>query len=319
MQAMAQQQPFPIICGFIVESVSSPSTLEVPPITSAPPPLPPLCTDAPPADSGSDPTHVIFKKGGLCRSASCRYCDNTRILTITVEKDVTTIPAGAFWGCTSLTRIDWGDSKVTSVGAYAFQETAFTSLSLPLSLINIEVGSFSSCKYLRSVNFPPSISRISRGAFQATGIKHVVLDGAVEEIGDYAFIHCDELETVEVTAEGVATKIGKGAFAYCSNLRKVTLKCRLSEVGEFAFSDCKNLDEVVWPGVAEGAKIGDKIFQLCVKLHDLAASESQDDILEFLSSKKNKLKELGPTKRGNVDNNNVHDEEGRVKKRSKPL
>ena len=50
-----------------------------------------------------------------------------------------------------------------------------------------------------------------RGSFQATGVKHVKLEGEIKEIGDYAFIHCDELETVEVTTEeGVMTKIGKG-------------------------------------------------------------------------------------------------------------
>ncbi|GMI17652.1 hypothetical protein TrLO_g10528 [Triparma laevis f. longispina] len=291
----------PLLCGFIDSRAAAPAASEdkkvvAPSKLIAPPPLEENCIDAPPED-GVDQTHITFKQGGLCRSASCRYCDNTKILKITVESNVTSMPAGAFWGCTSLNSIDWGDSKVTTVGAYAFQETAFTDLILPSSLTKIEVGAFSSCKYLKSILFPPSLEKILRGSFQATGVKHVKLEGEIKEIGDYAFIHCNELETVEVTTEeGVMTKIGKGAFAYCKNLRSVTLNCRLSSVGEFAFSDCKNLEDVVWPKACGGGveiDVGDKIFQTCDKLHEKAGGSSkQKDILAYLS-------------KGNNNNNNV--------------
>ena len=60
------------------------------------------------------------------------------------------------------------------------------------------------------------------------------------------------------------TKIGKYAFAYCTNLVSVALPVTLKEFGQYAFLDCANLPTVAIPdGVT---KIDNYAFSNCRKL-----------------------------------------------------
>ena len=99
-----------------------------------------------------------------------------------------------------------------------------------------------------------STTHIRPNAFYGcTSLKEVHLPYSVKEIGDRAFFECSNL--TEVTAKGT-TRIGMGAFAYCSKLAKTKLtlgsatrsgndECLNIEAA--AFESCTSLEEIILP------------------------------------------------------------------------
>ena len=101
------------------------------------------------------------------------------------------------------------------------------------------------------------------------------LDGyAVTAIGDYVFFSLDALTKVTVP-EGV-TKIGMGAFFYCTAMAELALPATLTEIGEQAFSGCKALTALTLP---EGLQtIGYGAFSACYALSQVSVPASVTDI-----------------------------------------
>lgn len=72
----------------------------------------------------------------------------------------------------------------------------------------------------------------------------MVIPQSVTVIGEYAFAHCTNLQTVQIPDR--VTEIGESAFGYCANLRKIALP-GIQKISSRAFFRCKNLAEVVMP------------------------------------------------------------------------
>ena len=102
------------------------------------------------------------------------------------------------------------------------------------------------------------------GAFYGYDIKSVTIGSGVEEIGEYSFQNCLELESV--TVQGTNLKSIKDyAFAGCNNLTEFTISSssRLSSIGVSAFYDT-NLFEMTIPVYVKS--IGDNAFYSCENL-----------------------------------------------------
>lgn len=127
---------------------------------------------------------------------------------------LTDIGEYAFSGCFGITSIDIPNT-VTSIGAYAFDNTGLTSVAIPSSVVGIYEYAFSNCPQLSSVDFS-----------NATNLQF---------IGEGAFYYSN-LETVEIP-ESVVT-IGESAFAYCTNLQLAVIPSSVEYVGSYAFSRC---------------------------------------------------------------------------------
>lgn len=114
----------------------------------------------------------------------------------------------------------------------------------------------------------------------------------VNEIGDYAFLGCSNLE--EVSLPVTVQKIGEGtfreckmlkkaeiptltvvpsyAFAWCTRLRQVMLGKLLTEIKSHAFAYCRTLDHIKLPmGLV---KIGSNAFSFCSVLRFVALPPS---------------------------------------------
>jgi hypothetical protein len=75
----------------------------------------------------------------------------SEIGSVTIPSTVTSINAGAFYGCEFLNRISLPPS-ITRIGDSAFSECeSLTSLTIPSSVTDIGNGAFSNCKFLKSV------------------------------------------------------------------------------------------------------------------------------------------------------------------------
>ncbi|MBO5896743.1 MAG: leucine-rich repeat domain-containing protein, partial [Clostridia bacterium] len=146
------------------------------------------------------------------------------IKKVVLEAGVTTIPSGAFYGCTNLTSIDTtkADNDLITIGSSAF------------------VG----CYSLKAFSTSAWLDVIGAGAFQGSGVE--VIDIAfVNELPDAAFYNCDSLKQVYIG--GGLIEVGKNVFKGCDNLEYVWFGNGVYNIGNAMFEDCGKLAEIVFP------------------------------------------------------------------------
>ena len=141
---------------------------------------------------------VEFEEGSVCKS----------------------IGNSAFYYCTSLTSVTFGNN-VTSIGYYAFYNcTSLTSITIPDSVTSIGDYAFDNCTSLTSVTIPNSITSIGKYAFyNCTSLTSIIIPDSVTSIGNYAFKNCNSLTSV--TIPDSVTSIGDEAFSYCYSLEEI--------------------------------------------------------------------------------------------------
>ncbi len=85
-------------------------------------------------------------------------------------------------------------SKVTSIGARAFEGSSVTSVTIPDGVAKIGQMAFSDCALLTSVTLPSTLTSIGDCAFDGCAkLKSITIPSSVVSIGDDAFDGCDEL------------------------------------------------------------------------------------------------------------------------------
>ena len=81
-------------------------------------------------------------------------------------------------------------------------------------------------------------------------IQSVVIEEGVVNIGDCAFMYCENITSVSIP--GSVASIGEGAFQQCSSLAAVTLPDQLTVLAAGTFCACSSLTSIVIPaGVTE--------------------------------------------------------------------
>ena len=105
-------------------------------------------------------------------------------------------------------------------------------------------------------------------------ILNVVIGDGVTYIGDYAFIHCENMIQVQLP-EGL-TEVGNNAFQFCYSLVSLDLPSSLTHFGYEAFSYCTGLTEVEIPEGTTG--IGGYTFGNCDSLTSVTLPESLKQI-----------------------------------------
>ena len=85
---------------------------------------------------------------------------------------------------------------VTVIGANAFCYEDITSVTIPDTVVSLDVDAFDSCYQLKSVNLPNGLVEIGDGAFQCCkALESITIPASVVTIG-YAFRSCESLENV---------------------------------------------------------------------------------------------------------------------------
>ena len=126
------------------------------------------------------------------------------------------IGSGAFYGCRSLTSVNF--PVATSIGTSAFLScSGLTTVNFPKATF-IGSSAFYYCISLTSVNFP-----------------------AVTSIGNDVFRTCYNLTSVNFPA---VTSIGETAFRGCYSLTSVSFPA-VASIGGFAFYDCNSLTTAI--------------------------------------------------------------------------
>ena len=152
--------------------------------------------------------------------------------------DLSVVYEEAFYGCTSLKKVDLSNVKT----------------------ITLARDAFANCASLEEVIDMPSIGTMNDRAFVNTALKALDLTG-LHMSGKNVFQDCNQITSIQT---GRFTAIGDSMFAGCTSLTG-TIVIQTPKVGNNAFANCINLTGVRFTSNGAGFQIdiGDSAFENC--------------------------------------------------------
>lgn len=133
---------------------------------------------------------------------------------LVIEEGVTKIPEG-FFKSGRFNSIVLPDSLI-EIGENAFKFSEVENICIPIGVEIIGDGAFWDCQFTE-LRLPGTIKKIGQRAFYGcTGLHRVYFEDGIEEIGDYIFDDCMNLQ--EVRLPSTLKRIAKNAFYCCHKL-----------------------------------------------------------------------------------------------------
>jgi hypothetical protein len=152
-----------------------------------------------------------------------------------------------------------------SIGDHAFWETGITRAVFQGNVTAIGGRAFSDCAFLEVVDFGGSqLQSIGDRAFANTAIKEITLPEGIEarKFGEYVFLRCASLETVNLPAD--MTVIPFGTFDGTTSLKNINLD-KIISIGVFAFQE-SGISSVNLPAIKS---LGEGAFRVCDNLRSV--------------------------------------------------
>lgn len=167
------------------------------------------------------------------------------ITKATLEEGIQGVDTGAFLDCYLLDSVIICPT-LTSIGDYAFCNTALEEAKLPDSVESIGFKAFH-CK-LKQIDLGKGVKEIGDFAFSASLLEEIVLPESLTKINPSTFYLCKYLQRVEIPDS--VTEIGENAFSLCPSLKEITLPPYVTKINELAFNACPSLERVIFLGNA---------------------------------------------------------------------
>ena len=226
------------------------------------------------------------------------YCfNNSGLMSVQLNNQITKIPEGLFNGCKKLTDITI-PGKVKTIGVNAFGGSMLTSVTIPESVTEIGASAFNSCWKLNTVTMGNGVRKIGKEAFlDCNKLTTVRISSNLEEIGENAFgsidfyddgsdgFYCEVPWMQSQPVENGVIYIGMVAYRYVtgntinimegtvsladwfgrnsSNITSITLPSTLRILGTLSLSNA-SISSIELPESLE--KIGSSAFARCHKL-----------------------------------------------------
>ena len=213
---------------------------------------------------------LVYEDSGKTKLLAC---PSSREGTVVIPNSVTSIGAGVFYDCSSLTSVTIPDS-VTSIGDSAFCGCSnLTSITIPGDIVSIGDEAFFCCSSLKKVYSASLVSWLEI-VFFGSGSNPCCYGAELYFNG--------EIANDIVLPDGI-TNINSRAFQGCSSLTSVTIPNSVKNIGFCAFSDCSSLTSITIPNSA--TSIDSLAFYKCSSLNDVfilnpdsLTEESEKDI-----------------------------------------
>ena len=232
------------------------------------------------------------------------FCRCWSLQSIIIPNSVKSIGDYAFSSCTSLQSIVI-PSSVKSIGEEAFSGCkSLQSIVIPNSVKSIGEKAFSGCESLQSIVIPNSVKSIGEEAFEGclkltsiivepynetydsrsncnaiiekktnklvAGCSATIIPNSVKSIGDYAFRHCESLQSIVIPNS--VTSIGERAFYDCESLQSIIISNSMTTIGEGTFCGCWSLQSIIIPNSVKN--IGKNAFYQCTSLQSIIISNN---------------------------------------------
>lgn len=204
------------------------------------------------------------------------FDDCTSLTLLDIPANVESIGNVAFYGCTSLTSVRIGNGvKIIGVGAFADCES-LTSVEIGDGVKSIGGNAFADCESLTSIYIPGSVTNIGYRAFNwCPDLENITVDKKNpyydSREGCNAVIKTAMNELVVGCKNSFipssVTGIGEYAFVGCTSLTSIDIPANVEIIGEYAFNDCTSLTTVV---IGSGVKsIEADVFSYCLSLESV--------------------------------------------------
>jgi len=206
-----------------------------------------------PAFEPADVEHLVVpsKLDGYTVSSigSLAFVRCLRLKSVVIPEGVRCLGVQAFCGCRALENVklpftlDIIDRKV-------FEKCE--------SLECIDIGE---CPYFTGCSF--NCSNLARVSVAKTSHEYVDVNGCLLSSSRRELVFFPRTARSMYLLPTSVEEIGEGAFICCNNLKKVTIRGKVKKVGALAFASCRNLESVEFLGVSE---IEDRVFANCPNL-----------------------------------------------------
>lgn len=179
--------------------------------------------------------------------------------SVVIKGSTSRIGTGAFCANNSLKKVTLPNS-VKSIGDYAFSNTKISTFRIPTSLSSMSRNALEGCKKIKAFEGTTSPRfKVEDGVLYKKDMKELVLYPAkksdkkfvvpdsVEQVGNYAFVHANNLRKIEF---GTGFRRFKGSYGIseCDNLKSVVFNClKISSSTWYGIRDCQKLAVVVGP------------------------------------------------------------------------
>ena len=184
---------------------------------------------------------------------------NSTIQSVTLPKNISTLPKYLFSNCKNLTHVDIPKSVKNLPKGLFYNCTALKSITFSNDITYIPDNFVNRCSELQTFDIPATVKRIGSNAFSyCSQLTAIDLKEGLTYIGEYAFNQCTNLTTVELPS--TVDSICKNAF-YNNTYISLSFPERLQYIGDHAFYNCKNLSFETLPGTLKN--IGQYAFYGC--------------------------------------------------------
>ena len=190
------------------------------------------------------------------------FRDCTKLISVTLSANMTSLNRFNFFGCTSLQEIlvDKGSTAFKSMNGVLFSADGKELVYYPMA------------KEVTEYTIPNGVEKIGGYAFfhyrknataydYADKLTKIIFSSSVKEIGEYAFNYCANLENIEFSVDGQLETIGNYAFANITALKSISVPESVKTIGNNVFQNDKNLKEVVFDADGLLTEIGNSAFQ----------------------------------------------------------
>ena len=198
---------------------------------------------------------------GLIQLGNMDNCSSLKSLVI--PEGVTEV--GSFYDCTQLESVTLPSELAGWLPNFKGCSN-LKSITIPDNITGINRQNFSGCNSLKTVNISASskLEEIKEEAFQRTPVTEIHLPESVKKLGRYAFAYCTQLTHVTLPKNNTAFQIDLFAFMNCPALESINLPTSLTSIPQDAFSGCTSLKEVTLPGAL--TELGHQAFKGCTQL-----------------------------------------------------
>lgn len=154
---------------------------------------------------------------------------------------------------------------------YAFaHKSNIKSITLPSSIVKVDVRAFYSCTSLNEVVLPDIITVIEDQAFYCCLLlKYINMPASLQRIGDFSF---SKTSICNLNLPISLISVGNYCFQYCNLLSAVVINSSMKDWEISIFSHCENLESVDFAG--SPYILPESIFEYCLSLKSVTIPES---------------------------------------------